>query len=106
MVELIHMGFDFYNVTFIRGFTSMLTVLCTKTIPLWVLPNSPKRTTVCIMRFIITELTNEQHPCKRVRFDEDGAWEKSIDFTNLILDDFNIYMETTRRDESWLNINN
>ena len=29
--ELVHMDFAFYNVTYIHGFTSILTVVCEKT---------------------------------------------------------------------------
>ena len=36
--ELIHMEFSLYNVTSICGFTSMITVVCAKTIMLWVFP--------------------------------------------------------------------
>ena len=33
--ELLHTYFFFYNFIYIQGFTSMLTVVCTKTIMLW-----------------------------------------------------------------------
>ena len=35
--------------------------------------------------------------------DEDGALEKSTDVTNPRVDNFNVYMETTGGDASWLN---
>ena len=38
-----------------------------------------------------------------MRVDEDGALENSTDVTNLLVDDFNISMETTGGDASWLN---
>ena len=57
-----HIYFAFYNVTPIRGFTSMLTVVYTKTIMLWVSPNAFKRVPVRIIRFILTTLMNEQKP--------------------------------------------
>ena len=41
--ERILMDFDFQNVTSIRGFTSTLTVVCAKTIMLYVFTNAPKR---------------------------------------------------------------
>ena len=40
--ELIHMYFEFYNETSIRGFTSMLTVVCAKNIMIWVFTTSSK----------------------------------------------------------------
>ena len=97
------MDFVFYNITYIRGFTSMLIVVCAKTIMLWVFPTASKRAHVHIIRFILITLTNEQHPCKFVRVDEDIALENSIYVTNLLVDPFNISIETTGGDASWLN---
>ena len=74
--ELIHMDFDFYNVISIRGFTSMITVVCAKTITIWVFHTASKRDPVHIIFFILTTLKNEQHPYKRVRVYEDGSMEK------------------------------
>ena len=36
--ELVHIDFSFYNITSIRGFTSILKVVCAKTRILWVFP--------------------------------------------------------------------
>ena len=41
-----------------------------------------------------------------MRVDEDGALEKSEDFTKLLFGGFNITMERTGGDEMWLNVNN
>ena len=60
--ELIHMEFAFYNVTSIRGFTSMIDVVCAKTRMIWVFTNASKRSPVCIIQFILTSLKNVQHP--------------------------------------------
>ena len=54
--ELIHMDFDFYNVTIIRGFTYTLNVVFINTIILWVFPTTPKIIPVCITCFILTTL--------------------------------------------------
>ena len=64
--EIILMDFVFYNVTSIHGFTSMITVICAKTIILWVLTTASKISPVQIVRFILTTLNNEQHPCKHI----------------------------------------
>ena len=61
-VELIYMNFAFYNVTSIRGFTSMLTIVCAKTIIPWVFSTAPKLSPFHIIHFIQTTLNNEQHP--------------------------------------------
>ena len=78
--ELFHTDFAFYNVTPICGFTSMLTVVCTKTRMIWVLPNASKIAPVCIIKFILTTLMNEQHPQKLVIVHEYNAlvnWQTS-----------------------------
>ena len=38
-----------------------------------------------------------------MRVDEDGALEKSIDVNDLLVDDFDIALENTGEDSSWLN---
>ena len=40
--ELVHVDFEFYNVTSIHSFTPMLTVVCAKTIMLWLFPTVSK----------------------------------------------------------------
>ena len=60
--KLVHMEFDFYNVTSFRGFTSMLTVACEKTIMVWVFPIATKRVPARIIRFILKTLINKKHP--------------------------------------------
>ena len=97
------MDLALYNVTYIRGFTSMLTVFYAKTRMLWEFPTLSKKSPVRIIRFILKTLNNEQHPCKFVRVYENGALEKSTYVTNLIFDSFKIFMETTGGDESWIN---
>ena len=69
--EIIHTDFTFYNVTSIRGFTSILSVICENTIMLWEFLTASKRAPVHTIRFILTTLENEQRPCKFVRVDED-----------------------------------
>ena len=96
--ELIHMNFELYNVTSIRGFTSMLTVACEKTKMIWIFPTATKLSSVFIIRFTLRTLSNEKYPCKRARVDEYGALKKSTDVTNLIVNEFKISMENTGYD--------
>ena len=84
----------------------MLTVVFEKTIMLWVYPTTPNKSPVPIILFILKTLKNEQHPCKRVRFDEDGTLEKSTDVTKLLVDEFKTSIETTGGDVSCINGNN
>ena len=97
------MNFSFYNVTSIHNFTSMLTVACENNLMLWVLSTAPKISPVRIILFVLKTLTNEQHPCKLVRVDEDIALENSTDVTNLLVDEFKTSMENTGGDVSWIN---
>ena len=84
--ELIHMEFAFHNVTSIRGFTPMLTLVCANTIIISSFTTASKRSPVGIICFILTTFKNEKHPCRRVRLNEDGALEKSSGVTNLLVD--------------------
>ena len=63
----------------------MFTVVCENTRMVWVFRTTSKCSPVHIIRFILESLKNEQHPCKRVRVDEDGALANSRDVTNLLL---------------------
>ena len=80
------MDFAFYNATSVRGFTSMLTVVCGKTRILFIFTTAYKLPPVRIIFFILTIFNNKNHPLKRIRVDEDGDLEKSTYVTNLIFD--------------------
>ena len=82
--ELIHMDFAICNVISIRGFTSMLTVVCEMTRMLWVFATAPKRAPVRIIRLILTALMNEQLPWKCVRVDEVNLQTQQISKTYLL----------------------
>ena len=62
-----------------------------------------KKYPVFIIRFILTTFKNEQHPCKCVRVDEDGALENSTYITNLLVDELIISVEAIVDNTSWLN---
>ena len=81
----------------------MITVVCAKTRILLVFPTESKQAPVRIIQFILTTLYNEQNPCKLVIVDEYGALENSRDFTNLIVEEFKTFMETTGGDAYWIN---
>ena len=81
----------------------MLTVVCAKTRKLWVFQTTSKRAPLCIVCFVLTALLNGKYPFKRVRFDKDIAMVKTTDVTNLLVDEFTIYMETTGVDSPWIN---
>ena len=83
--EIIHIYFSFWNVTSIRGFTSMITVVCSNNRMIFIFSTAYKRTPVCIVRFILTTLNNESQPYNRVRVDKYGALENSTYVTNLLV---------------------
>ena len=56
-----------------------------------------------IIGIILTILNNEQHTCKRIIVDEDDTLEKPSDVTDILVDKFNIALDTTGGDASWLN---
>ena len=57
-VELINKNFVLYNVTYIRGFTSMITVVCAHNIIMWLFCLAFKQVHVLIIRFILTTIKN------------------------------------------------
>ena len=81
----------------------MITVICANTRMLWLLPTTSNLAPFRIMHFILETLNNEQRPCKLLIVDEDIFMEKSTDITKLIVDKFNISLETTGRYTSWPN---
>ena len=65
---------------------------------IWVFPTAYKRTPCLHHTLHPKKLKNEQHPNRRVRVDEAGALEKSIDTPNLLVDELKRSMETTGGD--------
>ena len=88
--ELLHMEFALQNVAYTQGFTSMITVLHVKTTTVWILPTASKQPPIRIILFMLTTLNDENHTCRHVRVNEDGALEKPADVTNLIVEKFSI----------------
>ena len=84
--DILHMDFALYNVNPIQGFTLMLTLVCEKTIMLWIFHTTYKRYSVRIIQFTQTTLKNENNPCRHVLFYEDGTFEKSADVNNLLVE--------------------
>ena len=102
-VKIIHMEFSFYNVTPIRGFASILNVVCSRTRMIWVFPTESKISPVHTIHFILTTPNNEQHPSKLVRVDGDFALENSKYVTNLLVEELKTPMENTGGDAYWIN---
>ena len=60
-------NFSKLNLTYIRIFTFMLTIVCTNIIMILIFPTTFKQPLFRIIFFILTTFHNEQHPCKHVR---------------------------------------
>ena len=84
----------------------MPIIVCERTRIIWNPPTASKQSQLRIIRFILTELNNDQHPCNRIIFDEDGALEKPTEITDLLADEFNIDLGSAGVDTSWLNDKN
>ena len=70
--ELLCMYFYLYYVDSIRGFTSIIDVLCEKTRIVCIFPTASKRFPVTNVQFILTSLNNQNHLCRHVRVDDYG----------------------------------
>ena len=84
--ELLHIQFVLYHVTSLWCFNSKLTVMCEKTIMLYIFTTASKKHPVIIILFILAILKNENHPHKPVIVDEDGTLESTTYVTNLIVE--------------------
>ena len=79
----------------------MLTVVCKKTSMLWIFPTTSKRAPARTIRFILTAPNNEKHPCTCIVVYDHIALENSTYLTNLLIEQFKIFMENTGGDASW-----
>ena len=101
--ELVHVEFSFYNVSSVRGFSSMTTFVYERTRMIRELRTGSKQSPVRIILFILKTFKNEQCPCKHLIVDEDGALENSTDVTNLLVGELKIFRGNTCDDISWIN---
>jgi hypothetical protein len=100
--QLLHLDFSFWNITSIRGFSSLLSIIDGKDRMLWNFPTASKSAPISILEYFFNMLEKEDVVIKCVRVDEDGALAKSSEFTTF-LTNCNITMETTGGHASFLN---
>ena len=81
---LLHLDFSFYPVTSVRGFTSVLDVLCASTSYPWAFPTRSKRSPVSIVLWMICVINKQIKTFHRMRVDEDGALARSSEFLKTI----------------------
>jgi len=100
--QLLHLDFSFWNITSIRGFSSLLSIIDGKDRMLWNFPTASKSAPISILEYFFNMLEKEDVVIKCVHVDEDGALAKSSEFTTF-LTTHNITMETTGGHASFLN---
>ena len=74
------MYFSFFNVESIRGFTSSFVAIYSDTPYPFEFPYRSKRPPLDILKFLVTQLSNQGKKIVFIRVDEDGSMEGSYEF--------------------------
>ena len=77
---MLQMGFSFFNVEIIRGFTSTFVAICSATSYPFGFPSRSKRPSLGILKFVVTTLRNQDKKVAFIRVDEDGALARPSEF--------------------------
>ena len=93
--------YSFWNCKSIRGFTSLLTVICLSTRYSFVFPTRNKRPPLDTIRWFIKTLRRQGFPVLYIQTDEGGELGRSSDFLQLLTDSECIYMGTGRSGSSF-----
>jgi hypothetical protein len=96
------MDFAFWNISSLRGFTSMLVIIDASTRMLWLFCTASKTPPMHIIQYFFDVLDREQCSPKTIRVDEDGALARSTDFTDYLIH-HRITLDTTGGYSSFLN---
>ena len=99
---MIQMYFSFFNAESIRGFTSTFVAIYSATSHHFGFTSRSKRPSLDILKFIVTELRNQDKKYSSVRVDEDGALEISSEFMKTC-HNMNKIVQTKGGDKSLLN---
>ena len=78
---MLQINFVFFNVERTCEFTSTFVAICSATSHPFVFPSRSNRTPLDILKFLVTKLRNQDKKVALIRFDEDGALERSSEFT-------------------------
>ena len=100
--ELLHIDFSFWNVTSVRGFSSLLSIIDGSTRMLWNFPTASKRVPLTILEFFFGALKKENISILGIRVDEDGALANNTEFSDFLLAR-SIPLESTGGYASYLN---
>jgi hypothetical protein len=89
------MYFAFWDIVSCSMFTTMLTMVDAKTIMLWIFCTSSKKQSIHIPKCVFANLRQEQWTLANIHVDEDGALDRSADFTTYLCDDEQLNLQTT-----------
>lgn len=92
--SFIFLDFSFYNVVSIRGFSSVIDIICASTRYSFSFPTRPKRVPLDILKWLFAILNKENKTVRIIRVDEDGALARSREFCKLVQLQ-NISLQTT-----------
>ena len=101
--QMLQMDFGFYNVKSVRGFSSFLSVDCVQTKYSFAFCTRRKRSPIDIIRWILSTLSKLDKQVNFVRFDEGGELARCEELNGMLVDEFNVVMQTTGGYASHLN---
>eukprot|EP00957_Ditylum_brightwellii_P197023 15010290-Ditylum_brightwellii.AAC.1 len=82
------MDITFFDVISIRGFNCSINIIDAKSNFFWGFLSSAKRVPLQILKYFLHALTKEGKDIHELRIDEEGAIARSVEFTNMIIEDF------------------
>ncbi len=100
--ELLHIDFAFWDITSLRGFTSMLSIIDAKTRMLWLFCTASKGSPIHIIEYLLDMLHKENCSPMTIRVDEEGSLARCADFTKFLIHR-RLTLETTGGHSSFLN---
>jgi len=101
--QMLQMDFAFFNVQSVRGFTSYMSCDCVLTKYSFRFCTRRKRAPVDIIRWILLTLRKQKKEVNFVRFDEGGELARCEELNKMLLNEFQIVMQTTGGYASHLN---
>jgi len=101
--QMLQLDFAFMNEKSVRGFTSYLSCDCVQTKYSFRFCTRHKRAPLDILRWIFVTLRQQKREVNYVRFDEGGELARSYEVNKMLVEDFQIVMQTTGGYSSHLN---
>ena len=99
--EFFCMDFSFWNTPSIRGFTSILSIICMKTRYSFVFPTRHKHPPLATVKWFIGTLCRQGFPVSHIQTDKGGELGRSTDFLKLLTQNECVYMGTGKSSSSF-----